>query len=55
MEIQWRNDLSGDGGRNGGDGGDRCDRWWLSGFSMFPVGPECMHFYRIHMYINAMQ
>ena len=43
---------SGDGGGNGGDGSDE---WWLSGSSMFPMGPGCMYFYPIQMYINAMQ
>ena len=55
MGIRWRNDLSGDGGGNGGDGGDRSDGWWLSGFHVFPVGPCCLYFYRIYMYIYAMQ
>ena len=41
---------SGDGGGNGGDGSDE---WWLSGSSMFPVGPGCMYFYCIHTYIYA--
>jgi len=49
VEVRWRNDLSGDGGGNGGEW------WWLSGSSMFPVGPGCMYFYRIHKHIYAMQ
>ena len=55
VEIQWRNDLSGDGGGNGGDGGDRSDGWWLSGSHVFHVGPGCLYFYYIQMYIYVMQ
>jgi hypothetical protein len=37
-------DLSGDGGGNRGDGGDRSDGWWLSGSHM-PVFLLYTHVY----------
>jgi hypothetical protein len=39
MRIQWRHDLSGDGGGNGGDG------WWLSGSHVPPEFLPYTHVY----------
>jgi hypothetical protein len=39
MRIQWRHDLSGDGGGNGGDG------WWLSGSHVPPKFLPYTHVY----------
>ena len=35
--------------------GDGSDMWCLSGSQVSPVGPSCLYFYHIHMYIYAMQ